>query len=115
METLGSRLRLGSRRVASLGLLLIGFGQVGCKGLAGTPEPEEVRDPITGLTQAEEREVLAKVGEKPITLGDYARTLARMDEFERLRYQTPERQAELLDEIVNAELLAQEAERRGLD
>lgn len=131
METLGSRLRLGSRGAADLGrcvrprlgsrapgfalLLCVGFSLGGCKWFTGETQPEEAPDPITGLTPTEDREILAKVGEKPITLGDYARTLARMDEFERLRYQTPERQAELLDELVNSELLAQEAVRRGLD
>lgn len=101
-------------RGVSLFFLTMGLCLSGCKWFEGA-EPEPPRDPLTGLSPAEDREVLAKVGEKPITLGDYARTLARMDEFERLRYQTPERQAELLDELVNTELLAQEAERRGLD
>jgi parvulin-like peptidyl-prolyl isomerase len=61
-----------------------------------------------------ERE-LARVGERTITLGDYAATLARMDEFERLRYQSSERRQLLLEEIIKLELLAQEAKRRGLD
>gem|GEM_PF-350201 len=119
-------------RAASLGRSVVGRGSVGFSrfstalgGLvalavlggcdAFKPAPVEPQDPITGLTAAEDREILAKVGKKAITLGDYARTLARMDEFERLRYQTKERKAELLDELINAELLAQEAERRGLD
>jgi parvulin-like peptidyl-prolyl isomerase len=38
-----------------------------------------------------------------------------MDQFERLRYQSPERRKQLLDEIIKAELLAEEARRRGLD
>jgi peptidyl-prolyl cis-trans isomerase C len=59
--------------------------------------------------------VLAKVGEREITLGEYAATLERMDQFERLRYQSPERRKALLQEIINVELLATEARRRGLD
>ena len=59
--------------------------------------------------------VLAKVGDKEITLGDYAATLERMDQFERLRYQSAERRRALLDEIIEVELLAAEARRRGLD
>jgi peptidyl-prolyl cis-trans isomerase C len=100
-------------RSALLSSALLGSALFGCDLVR--PKPEEPKDPITGLTAAEDREVLAKVGDKPITLGDYARTLARMDEFERLRYQTDERKAELLDELINAELLAHEAEKRGLD
>lgn len=58
--------------------------------------------------------VLARVGTRSITLGDYAAALERMDQFERLRYQTAERRKQLLDELIDAELLAREAERRGL-
>ena len=59
--------------------------------------------------------MLAKVGERVITLGDYAATLERMDQFDRLRYQSPERRKELLDEIIDAELLAQDARKKKLD
>jgi parvulin-like peptidyl-prolyl isomerase len=58
--------------------------------------------------------VLAKVGDRVITLGDYKAALDRMDRFERMRYQTAQRRRTLLDEMVNVELLAREAERRGL-
>jgi peptidyl-prolyl cis-trans isomerase C len=59
--------------------------------------------------------VLAKVGEREITLGDYAASLERMDQFERLRYQSPDRRKALLEEMIRVELLAAEARRRGLD
>ncbi len=58
---------------------------------------------------------LATVGDRVITLGEFAATLERIDQFERLRYQSVDRRRQLLDEIINAELLAQEAKRRGLD
>lgn len=58
---------------------------------------------------------LAKVGDRTITLGDYAAALERMDSFERMRYQSPDRRKRLLDEMIEVELLAQEAKRRGLD
>jgi hypothetical protein len=38
-----------------------------------------------------------------------------MDRYERLRYQSPERRQALLDEMINLELLAQEARRQKLD
>src|SRR5262245_58372766 len=57
---------------------------------------------------------LATVGERVITLGEFASTLDRMDQFERLRYQSVERRKQLLDEIIKAELLATEARKRGL-
>lgn len=99
--------------LAFLGVTLI---QAGCSSSDNRVTPEsEVRDPITGLTPTESKEVLAQVGNRTITLGQYAQTLQRMGKFERLRYQTPERQKQLLDEMIELELLAQEAERRGLD
>jgi peptidyl-prolyl cis-trans isomerase C len=67
------------------------------------------------LTPELARQVLAKVGDREITLGDYAETLERMDPFERLRYQSPDRRKQLLNEIIQVELLAEEAKRRGLD
>jgi len=68
-----------------------------------------------GLSPELASRVLAKVGSHEITLGEYAATLERMDPFERLRYQSPDRRKQLLDELVDLELLAEEARRRGLD
>lgn len=59
--------------------------------------------------------VLAKVGDRTVLLGDFAELLESMDEFDRLRYQSPERRKELLNELINVELLAQEAEKKGYD
>jgi hypothetical protein len=67
------------------------------------------------LTKEEASKVLAKVGKTNITLGDYAAALERMNEFDRMRYQTVERRRDLLNDMIDLELLAQEAERRGLD
>jgi parvulin-like peptidyl-prolyl isomerase len=69
----------------------------------------------SGLAPEQARVVLARVGEKAITVGDYAAALQRMDRFERLRYQSPERRKQLLDELIAIELLADEARRQGLD
>ncbi|HEX3854123.1 MAG TPA: hypothetical protein VHW01_24335, partial [Polyangiaceae bacterium] len=67
------------------------------------------------LTPELARQVLAKVGDREITLGEYAETLERMDPFERVRYQSADRRKLLLNEIIQVELLAEEAKRRGLD
>lgn len=68
-----------------------------------------------GLTAEQASRVLARVGDRVITLGDYAATLERMNEFDRLRYQSAERRKELLEEIIDIELLAQDAKAKGLD
>lgn len=101
------------------------FGAVACAGaLAGCREkPKQLPGPADSasvappakLTAELARQVLAKVGEREITLGEFAETLERMDPFERLRYQSPERRKQLLNEIIQVELLAEEAKRRGLD
>lgn len=81
------------------------------KATAARPGDQAPRE----LTAEERQAVLARVGERTITLGEYVATLERMDPFERLRYQSAERRKQLLDEMIEVELLAQEAERRGLD
>jgi PPIC-type PPIASE domain len=86
----------------------------GCDGPA-LQAPADGGVPMFGLTAEQASRVLAKVGDKTITLGDFGRTLERMDQFDRLRYQTKERRRELLSEIIDVELLALEAKRRGLD
>jgi len=98
-------------------LLCVGLA-TGCrekpKQLPG-PAGSSSAAPPGKLTPELARQVLVKVGEREITLGDYAETLERMDPFERLRYQSPDRRKQLLNEIIQVELLAEEAKRRGLD
>jgi parvulin-like peptidyl-prolyl isomerase len=94
--------------------MLLGLG---CqpKPSGGTAPSASASAEPAGLTPELAARVLAKVGDHEITLGEYAATLERMDPFERLRYQSPDRRKQLLDELVDMELLADEARRRGLD
>ena len=57
------------------------------------------------LSDEQRRAVLAKVGDRVITLGQFVETLERMDPFERARYQSPERRKQLLDQMIEVELL----------
>lgn len=68
-----------------------------------------------GLTEAQSREVLARVGETEITLGEFADRLAAQSPYLRARLNSPERRREMLDNMIRFELLVQEARRRGLD
>lgn len=68
-----------------------------------------------GIPAAQAARPLAKVGDRTITLGDFAAALEHMDQFDRLRYQSPERRLELLQEMIRVELLAQEAVEKGYD
>lgn len=112
-----TKLRL-PRLEVGLGLLLL--DSVGCSQSRTDQAPApsalasaspEARD----LTREQAAQVLAKVGDVTITLGDYAAALERMDRFERLRYQSVDRRQMLLDEMINTELLAQEARHQKLD
>jgi parvulin-like peptidyl-prolyl isomerase len=101
-------------------LLLVGLVVLaGCKSC--DPKPENGGEDAGGhaqpksLTPEQANQVLARVGEKTITLGDYVAALENMDQFDRLRYQSVERRKELLDEMINVELLAQEATAKGWD
>lgn len=70
---------------------------------------------VHGLTKAQAAEVLVKVGDEEITVGEFAERLADQSPYLRARYNTPERRREFLNNMVRFELLAQEAEREGLD
>ena len=88
----------------------------GCKSCGGADATEDGGHAQTSsLTPEQAAKVLAKVGNQTITLGDYVAALEHMDQFDRLRYQSPERRKELLDELVEVELLAQEATEKGYD
>lgn len=111
-----------ARATAQLALALVAFAAaLGCRSpeqtSTGAPgDAPSAADPgLPTLTPEQAARVLAKVGERVITLGDYLAAVERLDRFERLRYQSPERRRLLLDEMINLELLAREAERRGLD
>lgn len=97
--------------------LLAGLS-AGCddKAIKNAPPADASAQPAaSGLPPDLAAKPLATVGDKVITLGQFAATLDRMDQFERLRYQSLERRKQLLDEIIKSELLAAEARKRGLD
>lgn len=99
----------------ALVIVASGAGLLGCESCSNVREPAASSDAGAGLSPERAQQILARVGGRAITLGDYAAALDRMDPFERLRYQTEDRRQALLDEMINVELLAREAERRGLD
>lgn len=99
-------------------LLLVALLPFGCNSKSLEERAKEINAATLGpgnLTKEDSAKVLAKVGDRVITLGDYAAALERMNEFDRMRYQAPEKRRELLNEMIDFELLALEAKRRGLD
>jgi parvulin-like peptidyl-prolyl isomerase len=69
----------------------------------------------TGLSAEQSEQVLARVGEHVLTVGDYVTAVEHMDQFDRMRYQAAERRQELLDEMIDVMLLADEAREKGYD
>lgn len=108
----------GVAGVAGALLALSGLATSGCKscdnGSSGELADSGHAQP-TSLTPEQASQTLAKVGDSTITLGDYAAALEHMDQFDRLRYQSPERRKELLDEMITVQLLAKEATAKGYD
>jgi len=87
-----------------------------CKGPPAPAAQADAAPPATGgLTAEQGAQVLARVGDRTITLGDYAAALHHMDQFDRLRYEAPERRKELLGEMIDVMLLADEARAQGYD
>lgn len=60
-------------------------------------------------------EVLAKVDDVTITVGEFQERINQQSPYVRARYTSLERKKEFLDNLVRFEVLAKEAQRRGLD
>ena len=69
----------------------------------------------SSLSEADQREVIAKIDDELITLGEYERRLNAQAPFARARYNSLERKKDFLTNMVQFEVLAAEAVRRGLD
>ena len=95
--------------------LALSLGLLACNEPALQQAQPDAGPPVAGLSPADAARVVARVGDRTITLADFARTLERMDQFDRLRYQTKDRRRELLQEMIDVELLAAEAKRLGID
>ena len=109
----------GIAALTALGLaLLVGVAAgAGCndKALQSSANPEAGRRLGSPISVEQASKVLAKVGSHTITLGDFVAAIEHMDQFDRLRYQSPERRRELLAELINLQILADEAHAKGYD
>jgi peptidyl-prolyl cis-trans isomerase C len=110
--TVVDRHTMSLRTAISIAFVFVAL--TGCGDSQKNGQPDAGTPPL-GLTPEQAGRVVARVDDQTITLGDFAETLDRMDPFDRLRYQTVEKRRDLLTEMVDLELLAIEARRRGLD
>lgn len=69
--------------------------------------------PKDAISDADKKLELARVGDVVITVGQLAERINRMSRYVRGRYQSLEKKRNLLDSMVEFEVLAKEAERRG--
>lgn len=98
------------KRSVIIGLVV---ASASCSRKAEEPPAAEPEWPKHGLSEAQANEVLAKVGDRTITVGEFADRLASQSPYLRARFESPERRKELLDNLVRFELLVYEAKRRG--
>lgn len=72
-------------------------------------------DPCEQIAPGERDQIVARVGERSMTVCDFARRLAGQNPYLRARLNTPEARRALVRAWVDGELLALEARTRGLD
>jgi peptidyl-prolyl cis-trans isomerase C len=83
---------------------LLAFGLPACK--------KKGKGPAGGGDQSQ---VVAKVDDAVITVGDVQERINKQSPFVRARYTTNEKKKEFLDSLIRFEVMANEAERRGYD
>ena len=94
-------------------IIVLAVSAASCSKKAEEAPVVEEEWPKNGLTEAQANEVLAKVGDRTITVGDFADRLASQSPYLRARFASPERRKEFLDNLVRFELLVYEAKRLG--
>ena len=105
--------------VMALGVAAAASGVVGCKSCndhaLDTYGDGGADAAIGSLTPEQAAKVLARIDDQTITLGDFAASIEHLDQFTKVRYQSPERRKELLEDMINLRLLAREAKAKGYD
>jgi peptidyl-prolyl cis-trans isomerase C len=106
-----------SRPARVVVLALLALVGVACndKALQVTGSADGGKHVGGSISPEQASKVLARIGDKTITLADFVASLEHMDQFDRLRYQSPERRRELLREMINLQLLSDEAIAKGYD
>jgi peptidyl-prolyl cis-trans isomerase C len=109
-----------SKRVLLVLLLAAIPMLAGCGGKEDAKKAEGTKDAAAeekvpqGLTPEQAAEVVAKVGDRTITVGDVTDQINRLSPYIRRRWAAPEKRKEFLQKLIRIELLSQEAERLGL-
>lgn len=99
-----------------IAVLALGFAACGSekKDDGGEAEAETEEQLPEGLTPEQAAKVVAKVGDREITVGEVTEQINRLSPYIRRRWAAPEKRKEFLQKLIRIELLSQEAERQGL-
>jgi peptidyl-prolyl cis-trans isomerase C len=85
-------------------------------GLAlGLPACKKTRSKVKGGGGGDPSQVVAKVDDSVITVGDVQERINKQSPFVRARYTSNEKKKEFLDSLIRFEVMANEAKRRGYD
>jgi len=93
-------------------LLIIGLLSA-CLGCDKSDKGTEVTLGKGDLSSQEKALIVARVGDRTITLEEFEARLGQQSTFGRARYNSADRRREFLEELVRFELIAMEAERKG--
>ena len=96
--------RTDAVRVAAIAVFALVTACSGCKSPSSGATVDAAGTASGQLTPEQAAQVLARVGDRVITLGDFEAALEHMDQFDRMRYQAPDRRKELLQEMIDVML-----------
>lgn len=88
-------------------------GGAGCSKKEEQTSASAEEWPKHGLTEPQANEVLVTIGDRTITVGEFADRLASQSPYLQARFESPERRREFLENLIRFELLVYEAKRRG--
>lgn len=102
------------RRILLLSCMVALSFAVGCK--PEKPAVDVAQGPAPQAAAAEpDGKVVARVGDRVITLAEFEQRLNQQSPFARSRYNSLQRKKEFLDSLVRFELLAMDAQSKGMD
>lgn len=93
------------------------FWMLGMLGACGACEKKEEKKTAVpaGLSDQERGQVLAKVDDTVISVGEFTDRINKQSPYIRARYTSIERKKEFLQNLIRFEVLAKEAQKRGFD
>src|SRR5438067_1904984 len=95
--------------------LVLFSGSLLCTGAVMHAACENVKGAKASQKPEDLQETLAKIDDVVITVGDFQDRINKQSPYVRARYTSIERKKEFLDNLVRFEVLAKEAEKKGLN